>query len=235
MREFLEKYKQYVLILYFPFYIGAFRFLETIEPEKIHLIDCSLDHVIPFCEVFIIPYLLWFAYMGVTGMYFLFREKDSFIRMMYFGMLGMTLFLIISWIYPNGLALRPEVFARDNIFVDMVKWLYARDTATNVLPSIHVFNSVGVCCAIHYSEKLSKRPLVLWAADIMTVLIILSTMFVKQHSVVDVVSGLLLSYLSWELVYNQGVERLVFAYYGFLNSQAGMRLRKKKVPRWQIK
>jgi membrane-associated phospholipid phosphatase len=173
--------------------------------------------------------------MGITGFYFLFKEKDSFIRMMYFGMLGMTLFLIISWIYPNGLNLRPEVFARDNIFVDMVKWLYARDTATNVLPSIHVFNSVGVCCAIHYSEKLAKRPVVLWAADIMTLLIILSTMFIKQHSIVDVVSGLLLSYLAWELVYNQGVERLAFAYYGFLGSPVGIRLRKKKVPRWQIK
>lgn len=36
---------------------------------------------------------------------------------------------------------------------------------------------------------------------ITTVLIILSTMFVKQHSVVDVFTGLMLSYVAYELVY----------------------------------
>jgi membrane-associated phospholipid phosphatase len=199
------------------------------------MLDCTLDHYIPFIEVFIVPYILWFVFLGAAGFYFLFCESKSFVKMMYFGMAGMTLFLIISWIYPNGLALRPEVFPRQNIFIDLVRWIYSIDTATNVLPSIHVFNSVGVCCAIHYSDKLRRYPVIVKGSTILTVLIILSTMFVKQHSVVDVISGLALSYFMWELVYNNGVERLTTALQGYSETARRARYRKKRVPRWQIK
>ena len=50
-----------------------------------------------------------------------------------------------------------SIIARDNIFVDLVKHIYATDTPTNVLPSIHVFNSLGVCIAIRHSEALKKH------------------------------------------------------------------------------
>jgi membrane-associated phospholipid phosphatase len=155
--------------------------------------------------------------------------------MMYFGMVGMTLFLFISWIYPNGLDLRPEILPRDNVFTDLVRWIYSNDTATNVLPSIHVFNSVGVCCAIHYSDSLRRYPVIQKGSTILTVLIVLSTMFIKQHSVVDVVSGLALSYLMWELVYNRGVERLSAALEVYQESARRAGYRKKRVPRWQSK
>ena len=230
VRQYFDKYKHFLLILYFPFYLLSFRFLETMKPDEIHIIDCALDQYIPFIEVFIIPYILWFAFMGVTGFYFLFRESKSFVKMMYFGMAGMTLFLFISYIYPNGLDLRPEVFPRENIFTDLVRMIYSNDTSTNVLPSIHVFNSVGVCCAIHYSEKLRRHPAILKGSTVLTVLIILSTMFVKQHSIVDVVTGLALSYIMWELVYNKGVERLQTAIESYQQNARTARYGKKRVP-----
>lgn len=225
MRQFIKNHKYYLLLLYFPFYLAAFYFLEKMKPDKIHILDCAVDQYIPFVEIFIIPYLLWFVFIGAFGFYFMFREKESFCSMMYFGMIGMTIFLIISWLYPNGLSLRPEAFARDNVFVDLVKWIYSMDTPTNVLPSIHVFNSVGVCCAIHHSGRLQRHVAVQRGATALTVLIILSTMFIKQHSVVDVMMGLALSYVSWELVYNHGFMRAASFVEVFL-------YRKKTAPRW---
>ena len=120
---------------------------------------------------------------------------------MYFGMIGMTVFLVVSWVYPNGLAIRPDSFADNNVFTQLTRFVYSVDTATNVLPSIHVFNSVGIYLAVKDSERLSQKKGIRYASLIMTTLIILSTMFVKQHSVVDVVAGLTLSYVSYELVY----------------------------------
>lgn len=55
----------------------------------------------------------------------------------------MTIFLIVSYAYPNAQHLRPVEFPRDNIFTDVVRWLYKTDTPTNILPSIHVFNSLA--------------------------------------------------------------------------------------------
>ncbi|MBQ9156988.1 MAG: serine/threonine protein phosphatase [Eubacterium sp.] len=227
MKTIWNKYKHYLLLLYGPLYLAAFHWLETLRPERIHILDTAFDHCIPFMEIFIVPYIMWFFYIGISGAWFFFKEKDSFCRMMIFGIIGMTLFLIVSWIYPNGLTLRPQTFARDNVFVHLVRWIYSMDTATNVLPSIHVFNSVGVCCAIHSSRKLEKHRAVQGLSTLVTVLIILSTMFIKQHSIVDVTIALAMSYLCWELVYNSGVSRIAAAY-------AEYKLRRSKKPqlRW---
>ena len=89
---------------------------------------------------------------------------------------GMTIFLIISTIFPNGQDLRPVVFERDNVFVDMVRMLYRADTCTNVFPSLHVFNTLSVCIAVHESEKLKNTKLICNAAYILAALIILATM-----------------------------------------------------------
>lgn len=114
---------------------------------------------------------------------------------------GMTIFLIISTLYPNGLDLRPVQFERDNIFVDMVKTLYKADTPTNVLPSIHVFNSIGVCIAISHNKTLSSRKVIHYGSLILGISIILATMFLKQHSVIDVTLAGCMATLLYPVVY----------------------------------
>ena len=110
----------------------------------------------------------------------------------------MTIFLIISTIFPNGQDLRPVVFERDNVFVDMVRMLYRADTCTNVFPSLHVFNTLSVCIAVHESEKLKKHKAVCNAAYILAALIILATMFLKQHSVLDVFGAVIMAYVLYK-------------------------------------
>ena len=208
MAEKLKKYRHGLLLLYFPFYLAAFAYLEKKVPDKVHIINCAIDQYIPFVEVFIIPYLLWFAYVAVAGIYFFFKEKESFCKWMYFGMIGMTIFIIVSYLYPNGLELRPETFTRDNIFVQLTKMIYSMDTPTNVLPSIHVFNSMAVYFAVKNSPKLKNNKAARTGAFVMTSLIILSTMFLKQHSVVDVLTALILSCLSYDFIYNERTEKI---------------------------
>lgn len=201
MKDKLNQYKHVLLLLYFPLYLAAFRYLENITPEHLHIISSPLDQYIPFLPVFIIPYLFWFVYIALPGMYFLFCERDVFCRLMYFGMIGMTVFLLISYVYPNGLAIRPEHLAGDSVFIKLTRYVYSVDTSTNVLPSIHVFNSIGIYLAVKDSENLRKKKGIRYASLTITVLIILSTMFVKQHSVVDVIAGLLLSCVASNLIY----------------------------------
>ena len=105
----------------------------------------------------------------------------------------MTIFLIVSCVYPNKQDLRPVVFDNNNIFTQMVQHLYATDTPTNILPSIHVFNSLAMFYAINRSPQLKKRYGVRIFCGVLTVSIILSTMFLKQHSVVDVSLGILMA------------------------------------------
>lgn len=206
MKTFWNKYKHGWVSLYAFIYLPWFIYLEKHVTTEYNLIHVGLDDKIPFIEYFIIPYMLWFLFIAVTiGYFFLFAEKSEFYQLIVMLFTGMTLFLIISTIYPNGLDLRPDTFARDNIFVDMVKILYRTDTPTNVLPSIHVYNSLGAYIAISHCKKLKQHKWVQISALILTVSIILSTMFLKQHSVVDVITAFIIASVMYVLVY--GLER----------------------------
>ncbi len=201
MKKFFLKYRHAWVLLYTLIYMPCFAYLESHVTTKFHIIHTPLDDYIPFVEYFIIPYLLWFVYIAVTVGYFFFTDVKAYYRLTAFLFTGMTIFLIISAIYPNGLELRPDTFPRDNIFTDMVKQLYAMDTPTNVLPSIHVFNSIGVYIAIAHDERLSSIKWIRYGALILSSLIILSTMFLKQHSVIDVLGGCLMASVLYQFIY----------------------------------
>lgn len=198
-----KRLKHGLVFLYALFYMVCFFLLEkNITPT--HIIEVPLDRKIPFCEYFIIPYYLWFIYIAITVLFFFFfLDLGDFYRMMLHLYTGMTVFLIISALYPNGLHLRPETFPRDNIFTDLVKLLQTADTSTNVLPSIHVYNSICIHVAIAKNSFLSSRKPIVYGSLVLMVLIILSTMFLKQHSVVDVVCGIVMATAFYPIYYRK--------------------------------
>lgn len=159
MKELFKRYKHAGYLLYMVGYLIVFQFLEKTVTTNFHEIHIWIDDEIPFCEYFIIPYLMWFGFVAVTIVYFLFQDKKGYYKLITFLFTGMTIFLLVSYIYPNGHHLRPNVFARDNIFVDLVKMLYEADTDTNVLPSIHVYNSIGCYIAISKCPKLRNKKM----------------------------------------------------------------------------
>lgn len=189
------------VLIYGAFYLLAFYIIEN-RTVKLNIIHTKFDNYIPFCEYFIIPYFLWFLFVAVTVIYFAFFNES---RQEYYSLvtnlgIGMTLFIIISLIYPNGHNLRPTI-TEDGIFNQAVRFLYSIDTPTNIFPSIHVFNSLA-CCIAWTKNKVGKRSKVLtWGVWILTALIIMSTVFLKQHSVVDIVGAVVLNLILYPIIY----------------------------------
>ena len=201
IKELFDKYHHAWVFLYGFIYMPWFSWLEKHVTSNYFVIHSVFDDYIPFIEIFIIPYLLWFVYVSGTVLYFFFTDKQGFYRICTLLITGMTLFLIICTIFPNGLNLRPSTFARDNIFVDLVRFIYRADTSTNVLPSLHVYNSIGCYIAIRNSQKLRQYKWVQNGSLVLTVSIVLSTMFLKQHSVVDVIAAIVMIYFVYQFVY----------------------------------
>ena len=201
LTELAKKYKHAWVFLYILIYMPWFLYLEKHVTTHYHVIQTTFDEYIPFVEYFIIPYLLWFVFIAAVMLYFFFTDVPGFYRMANLMFTGMTIFLIISTLFPNGQNLRPMVFERDNIFVDMVRMLYRADTCTNVFPSLHVFNSLSACIAIYESAELRKHRAVSTGAYILAGLIILATMFLKQHSVLDVMAAFVMAYVLYQFVY----------------------------------
>ena len=201
MKAFFQKYRHALVLLYGLIYMPWFMWLESRANMPYHVIHVRLDDMIPFVEYFIVPYLLWFVYVAAVFVYLFFKSRREFYQYCIFLFTGMTLFLIVSTLYPNGHLLRPNTFARNNIFTFAVQILYQADTATNIFPSLHVYNSIAAHRAVANSETLTGNRLIRGGSFVLMVSIILATMFLKQHSVLDVISGILLGLVMEQLVY----------------------------------
>ncbi len=189
------------LIIYGIIYLSWFAYLEKTVTKQYTVIHMAVDDRIPFLEVFIIPYLLWFAYVAAVVLFFFFKDKTDYYKTCLFLFTGMTIFLIISTIWPNGHHLRPYIMPRDNIFTHLVSALYKTDTPTNLWPSIHVYNSIGAHFAIIKSKHFQNRKGIKAASFVLSTSIILSTMFIKQHSLFDVLTAFVLSAIMYIVVY----------------------------------
>ena len=204
------KYKHVFLLLYWPIFGLVFMSLEHIVPivyknllgrELIYTaVESAQDAAIPFCEWFVIPYYFWFAFLVGMVIYSLLFDIRAFRHYMWFVILSYSVTAIIYIVWPNMQPLRPMEFPRDNWMVDIVKNLYDFDTDTNVCPSIHVLGSLAVCFAGLHSKTLRHWGWKLFFV-VSTVLISLSTVFLKQHSIIDVYAALAVGAVCYVLVF----------------------------------
>ncbi|MDE6916331.1 MAG: phosphatase PAP2 family protein [Lachnospiraceae bacterium] len=195
-----------VMSVYAVFYLIAFFYLER-RDVAVHEISMEIDDMIPFCEIFIVPYLLWFAYVALTVVFLCVKDREESDRLVAFLMAGMTIFIVVSAVFPNGHNLRPKTFARDNIFIDLIRNLYATDTPTNILPSIHVYNSVAIMIAVWRSKCFLGHHLIKAFMMGLGASIICSTVLIKQHSMLDVLLALLLSAVMYSICYKRTTVR----------------------------
>lgn len=195
-----REYRHLFLLLYWVVYILAFFIIERAFVLNYNNIECALDYKIPFCEFFVVPYVAWYAFLVWIHLYTLIFDVSAFKKLMYFIMITYTVTTIIYLIYPNMQTLRPTEFERDNIFVDIMKYIYIIDTNTNVCPSLHVIGSLAVLFTGWSCERLKKSYIRLLLVAI-TAIICASTVLLKQHSIIDVVAGLALSFAVWPFVY----------------------------------
>lgn len=213
MKKYYERYKHAIpLIIYAIIYCTWFAYLEkkVVHPETI--IHMKVDDMIPFCEIFVVPYFLWFAYVSLVVVYCFFKNKQDYYKTCVFLFTGMTVFLIVSTLWPNGHHLRPYAMPRDNIFTTLVARLYRMDTPTNLWPSIHVYNSIGAHLAVIHNQKLAENRKLRMGSLVICISIILSTMFIKQHSMFDVLTAFVMSAVMYLVVYQADIVASCQAY-----------------------
>ncbi|MCD7802331.1 MAG: phosphoesterase [Clostridiales bacterium] len=202
MKRFVRTYPQIWTLSYFALYLPWFALLESRNIRDCLILQLPIDRMIPFCEYFVVPYLLWFPYVGAALAYLLLkRPRGEYYRFagVLFG--GMTVCLVLYTFFYTGLNLRPAIDPEKNIFTWLVSRIWAVDTSTNVCPSIHVYATLAVQAALTRSGLGRRYPVIYRASGILAVLIILSTVFLRQHSVLDVICALLLAGVMHRAVY----------------------------------
>jgi len=177
-------------LLFWPLYWLRYPLIERLNPtEYYHPIYCPLDDMIPFQEWFIIPYMLWMVIMVALCLYTLCCDVDTFKRYSKFLVISMSISTVIFLLYPSCQNLRPAIFPRDNFLTYCVELLYAADTNTNVFPSEHAIGSAAVLFAAMHTKSL-RTPLRIALITLLAVLTCFSTIFLKQHSLLDVLAAI---------------------------------------------
>lgn len=190
-------------LLFWPIYGLLFLTVERLWIRESYTpISCGLDSQIPFCEYFLIPYLFWFVFLIGIHVYTLLFDVDSFKKLMQFIIITYFTTILIYMVFPNCQELRPVVFERDNLFTRFLTGFYQFDTNTNVCPSIHVIGSVAVMLCGWNSKHFHTAG---WRFIfvVLTILISISTVFLKQHSILDVAAAIPVCLLGYMIVYRK--------------------------------
>ena len=190
------QYRHLLWLLFWPTFLVVFNVLELLVEVDRYPMYCFLDDLVPFNEFFVIPYLFWYPMLIGLQLYTLLYDVESFKKFMKYVVITYSISVAIFIVFPNCQMLRPTEFARDNVLVDVMKWVYAVDTNTNVFPSLHVVGSMAILTSVINTKKF-QTPLWTVFFVITTVLISISTVFLKQHSVLDIAGALPICFVAY--------------------------------------
>ena len=163
-----------------------FFFLKVIEGPP-HLIGDFIDEKIPFINYFIIPYCIWYVLIFAIPYYFYKKDKDLLAKYIVSYVVCVLIAVVIFLAYPTTVV-RPENLSNKNILNFVTNVIYFFDTpAVNCFPSLHCAISMLFILTITSSTftKLSNKLLIIF----ISVLIMASTLYTKQHVFIDLVGG----------------------------------------------
>ena len=103
--------------------------------------------------------------------------------------------LVFFLCYPTTLV-RPAVEG-EGIFYDAIRFLYKIDAPTNLFPSIHCL--VSWFCFLGIKDQKRIPAWYKGVSFVLAVLVFLSTLFTKQHVLVDVAGGVILAQICFML------------------------------------
>lgn len=182
--EYMKEHKKgliwaliYILVAvsYFPFNKDFGRTVSLLLP---------IDRSIPFLKEFVIIYDLWFPFLilNLTLMYFSSTELyTSTVRTL----IITQILAYLTFVFFQTYVPRPEIVGND-LFSELMRITYANDRPYCGFPSVHVLSTFIVGCHVLKTNFKAWYKLLV---SIVAILIIFSTVFVKQHVFLDIVGG----------------------------------------------
>jgi membrane-associated phospholipid phosphatase len=192
LNRFIKRIVPILTMLIFPF-LGMLYHWVNQPKETVYSLMTNVDNAIPFVRFFVLPYSIWIFYIYICLIYFFIKEIKVYYRTLLIYTLCALLCYFIYSVFQTTVP-RPYL-AGDDVFTRLMLYVYNRDLPYNCFPSIHCFSCYLVMKAIYQSSFKNRISQTLIYS--MSTLIILSTLFVKQHAIIDALAGFLLV----ELVY----------------------------------
>lgn len=184
--NFYHKYQQeiWMIIVAFMWLIPYFLINAFSDGRTELTLNTYLDSLFPVVPLMTLVYIS--SFIVVILPYFLIKDKEKF-KHLAWCYLGVMLIAYLIFIILPIKALRPEING-GGLFYNILLMVYSLDFPYNNFPSLHVGLSFLSSLIIFCENKKAGSYLLVWAG-----LIALSTLLIKQHTILDVLGGLILS------------------------------------------
>jgi membrane-associated phospholipid phosphatase len=154
-------------------------------------LSLPLDQDVPFYPPFIIPYFLGNLIFVGLPVWAAIRARSGEFEAFAISLLLATMVSYIVYItFPTYVA-RPDVASGD-IFSNAISTLYQTDRSYNAAPSGHAFYST---LSFLYLARWKPRYKLAWLAA--WLIILASTLLIRQHNILDLASGLALAAVTY--------------------------------------
>ena len=191
--------KSFLIPIYLVIIQAFFFFLVKIFQSDPNYIGSMLDDKIPFSVWFIIPYCIWFILLFLVPMYYYYHDKNLLVNYSASYVICALLADVVFLIYPT-IVNRPDV-ACEGAVSCLAHLIFFFDTpAINCLPSMHCAIAMLFILTSCSSKKVSNQfriPII-----ILSILIMYATLGIKQHVVIDLITGDILMTIVYLIVRN---------------------------------
>ena len=172
------------IILHFTAYLGTQLFNRTMPHQDLSLaIDAAIPVKPEWILVYVITFIIWICGLAVAMR----QDKETCYSLFGQVLIADVLCIITFLVFPTIMP-RPEIAVTDypSRFLALT---YAIDQPTNLFPSMHCLLA-WMCFRCCFQCKNLSKIYIAWTG-IMSVLVCISTLLVKQHVVLDVVSAII--------------------------------------------
>lgn len=173
-----------------------YKLLNTNSREAV-ILSTDFDDFIPFVPVFIVPYIIWYAFVLGYLLYFWYKDIRIYMKTLSVIVFGELVCFTIYFYFQTTVP-RPALTG-DGVFIHLVQMIYSHDHPYNAFPSIHVLTTFAIILGNMYIQN--KRVFHSFFVPIMGSFIIASTLFVKQHYILDVLSSIFLTTFIYGIVF----------------------------------
>ena len=171
---------------------------------NVHILQMPLDKLVPFIPQFIVIYNSLEPVIYISLIFFFIFHPKIFSA---FALAMISLFLISNLVYVvfQTYVPRPILTPNTNLYIDRVITLYNSDNPYNFFPSLHCGTSALVA-SFWFVKK--RYRIIAWIMALWAFGIVLSTQFLKQHVIVDIVGSFIAIglYFVWYKLFNLGKE-----------------------------
>ena len=196
----LKKYADKIVFAIFVLQITlVYKLIQAYFPTGYVFNMPFIDNNVPFLSVFAVPYLLYVAVL-ILPFAMTFKNKKHMLALSSSFLFASLVCNIFYVLFPT-MVIRPEVLP-STIFNRLVLFIYSIDGVTNCFPSEHVtFSILSNLCMVNIRKKIAYYMIPA------TALVVIATLFIKQHYVPDVLAGMVLAFLSF-LVFKKIMQKI---------------------------